>query len=126
MSRVDDVKSFARNAPHEYTAEITEPSIDSMIDATIAEFHNETGMERSEVEESITKVELLRSGAGSIALRHIALRHNGGPIPIPHKCHKKIEICWPHPEDPELEVCLEIEIPWPCPKNDSDGGWRVE
>jgi hypothetical protein len=67
MSRIDDVKTFAKNAP--YSARIAKLPIDSMIDAMIAEFHKEMGMERLEVEENITKVELLRNGASSITLR---------------------------------------------------------
>jgi hypothetical protein len=47
MSRIDDVKTFVRNAPDEYAAMVTEPSIDSMIDATITGLQKETGMERS-------------------------------------------------------------------------------
>jgi hypothetical protein len=111
MSRIDDVKAFARNAPQAYTAKITKPSIDSMIDAIIATLHKETNMEPSEIEDGKTKVELLR-GAGSIILR-LGGGFGHGTIPIPHTCHKKL--CWPHPEDEDLEVCLEIEIPWPCP-----------
>ena len=39
-----------------------------------------------------------------------------GPLDpwIPHTCHKKVEICWPGPPGSGVDICLEIEFPWPC------------
>jgi hypothetical protein len=89
--------------------------LDEMIDAMVETIRERLDVDRLQVEEGITGFTLSRNEVGSIDLAFGGRGLGHGPIPIPHTCHYLIKFCWPHPDNPDVEVCIEIEIPWPCP-----------
>ena len=86
----------------------------------MAEIARTVNIDQSEVEASITHFYLakrddVRTISVAFARRQIGTGGGHGHLPWPLDCHKKFELCWPHPQNPNLIVCLEVEIPWPCP-----------
>ena len=116
MSRIETIKSLVGVTLQNQRSKADPTRTYSMIDALVEGFASETKMSRTDIEKSITGVNINVKEDGSDFTSYRLAAPGHGPIPIPHKCHKKLEWCWPHPEDPDLEICLEIEIPWPCPK----------
>lgn len=71
-----------------------------------------TGVDRDSVERGLSAVQI-RQGR---RLTRIGLGGGFGHGPldpiIPHDCHITIVLCNPLPWGPQ--VCVEIELPWPC------------
>lgn len=97
------------------------------IDALLAEVAAGTDLRESvrrtpsaeEVADRVTRMTVRTRGG---ATRQISWGGTaGGPLGhgpldpwIPHTCHKKVELCWPGPPGSGVDICLEIEFPWPC------------
>ncbi|GEM_PF-6504927 len=119
MSRIEQVKSLVRVILKEHKARTDADHADAMIEAMLSELQSTTGLDRSELENHISGFELKVREAESLFTSYQMTTPGHGPIKIPHKCHKTATICFvwpPPPAEPEYEICIEIEYPWPCPK----------
>lgn len=123
MTRMEQVKKFARALNQDAASDKPGLSIDPVLDAMVVEFQHLTKADKTVIEDSVTGFELRRTGETVQSLSFRA-RNTGsgpghhGPIPFPHECHTTIGWCWPDPRpdaDDGDQICVWIEIPWPCP-----------
>lgn len=124
MSRLEELRAFGNGIP--VTRKDKDVSIADVIDTIIddirksADVRESLGskaekLSREEIGERVTGMQVRRAGGSTMSIRWGGPLGHGPLSPwVPHTCHKKIELCFPHPGDSGLEVCLEIEIPWPC------------
>lgn len=82
------------------------------VDSLLSQVAKITGVDRGAVEDGLASVQI-RQGR-SVTRLGTGGGFNHGPLdPIfPHKCHITIVLCNPLPWGPQ--VCVEIELPWPC------------
>lgn len=123
MSRLEEIKTFCNVLP--VRLQDKGASLSDVIDVIIEDIRNSDDLRTSagkdatltdkEIGERITHVQVRRSGGVTMSIRWDG-RLGHGPLEpwIPHTCHKTIELCWPGPEGSGMDVCLEIEFPWPC------------
>ena len=120
MSKVDELKTAVRTSATGLLSDRDIRRADHAIDTLVAEIARTVNVDQSDVEASITHFYLakrddVRTIAVAFARRQIGTGGGHGHLPWPLDCHKKFELCWPHPQNPDLLVFLEVEIPWPCP-----------
>lgn len=116
MSKVSHIKSIILKSGDDFVSKVELERMDYIIDTMLSELASTTNLERSQVEEAITKFEVVKRSNGRSTSATFARRQPGyGHLPWPLNCHRTSKLCWPIPDEDGNIWCIEIEYPWPCP-----------
>lgn len=95
-------------------------ALNQAVNAIIKQVSTISGKPFEEVEKHINRLEVKggNDNGGDLTETIIVSKekpdHHGPLSPIiPHECHIGMRLCNPLPFGPQ--VCVDIELPWPCP-----------
>ncbi|ULQ55468.1 hypothetical protein KJS94_12525 [Flavihumibacter rivuli] len=95
-------------------------AINQSIDAVVKQISNLTGKNQEDVGKNIKRIEIKGGQSKNEQINDVLVisrekpNHHGPLSPIiPHECHISVKLCNPLPFGPQ--VCVEVELPWPCP-----------
>lgn len=105
-------QAFLRESAPEWTDSSQRDAIGAKVEDLLGQVARIAGVDRDAAEEGLVTVQLRRGNSLTRWGPGGGLGH--GPLDkiIPHTCHITIVLCNPLPIGPQ--VCVVIELPWPC------------
>jgi hypothetical protein len=119
-SNQEEIAGSFRSELKEHFNEKKLRALNQAMDAVVKQISNISGKPIELVEQNIKRLEIRGdrdSGGhyndGLVIYKEKAQQHGEDSIFGPHDCHIRFTVCNPLPWGPQ--VCVEIELPWPCP-----------